>query len=114
MSDRHAMKLYGNDHSPWVQAVMLGLHEEKRSYERSTVPSIEVFRQWGPMMPAAKMGNEPWFLESSAILERLGFAVSEADMAAVRQAWTGSCTELITCHALGRIQLGERPEPVGA
>ncbi len=90
MSDRHAMTLYGNDHSPWVQAVMLGLHEEKRSYERSTVPSIEVFRQWGPMMPAAKMGNEPWFLESSAILERLGFAaVSEADMAAVRQAWTG-------------------------
>ena len=85
-----AIRLYGNDHSPWVQAVMLGLHEKNLAYERSTVPSFEIFRQWGPMMPAAKFGDEPWFLESSSILARLGFSmISEEDLTAVRQAWTG-------------------------
>ena len=27
-NDITKIKLYGNDHSPWVQAIMLGLHEK--------------------------------------------------------------------------------------
>ena len=69
---------------------MLGLHEKNLAYVRSTVPSFEAFKKWGPMMPAAKFGDEPWFLESSSMLARLGFTrVSGEETAAIRRAWTG-------------------------
>ena len=90
MQHERPIRLYGNDHSPWVQAVMLGLHEKNLTYVRSTVPSFEAFKKWGPMMPAAKFGDEPWFLESSSMLARLGFTtVSGEETAAIRRAWTG-------------------------
>ena len=89
-NDITKIKLYGNDHSPWVQAIMLGLHETGVEYMRSTFPPLEVFKKWGPMMPAASIDDGPWFLESKEILQRLGYSmVSEEDMLAVRRSWSG-------------------------
>ena len=89
-ADMTKFKLYGNDHSPWVQAIMLGLHEKGMEYTRSTFPPLDVFNKWGPMMPAASIDDGPWFLESKEILQRLGYSkVSEEDMLAVRRSWSG-------------------------
>lgn len=85
-----AIKLYGNDHSPWVQAVMLGLHQKKLEYTRSTVPAPELLMSWGVMMPAASFDGEPWELESKNLLARIGFSpVSAEDMAEIRRTWQG-------------------------
>ena len=85
-----SIELYGNNHSPWVQAIMMGLHEKRLKYSRTTVPPLEVFRQWGPMMPAMRIDAEAWFLESSDILQRLGYSrVGDEDLVAIRRAWTG-------------------------
>ncbi len=90
MSDITTVKLYGNDHSPWVQAVMLGLHEKGWEYDRSTVPYWGSFKKWGPMMPAASINGSAWFLESRAILASVGFnEISDSDMLAIRRSWTG-------------------------
>jgi hypothetical protein len=87
MSD---IRIYGNDHSPWVQAVMLGLHEKKIEHLRSTAPPPEVFINYGVWMPAASFDGEPWELESAHILEKLGYsAVSDEEMKSVRKAWQG-------------------------
>ena len=84
------VRLYGNDHSPWVQAVMLGLHEKGIEYTRTTFPPLEVFKKSGPMMPAASIDEGPWFLESKEILRSLGYSeVSDEDMQAVRRSWSG-------------------------
>ena len=69
---------------------MLALHEKELKYSRSTVPPVEVFRKWGPMMPAISINGESWFLESKEILHRLGYSpVTEEDMEHIRKAWTG-------------------------
>lgn len=88
--NKHSILLYGNNHSPWVQAIMMALHEKRLGYSRTTVPPLEVFSKWGPMMPAISIDGEPWFLESADILYRLGYSqVADEDMLAIRQAWTG-------------------------
>ncbi|MEM7217026.1 MAG: hypothetical protein AAF515_01585 [Pseudomonadota bacterium] len=85
-----SIRLYGNDHSPWVQAVMLGLHDKQLTYTRTTAPPLDVFLTWGCMMPAARFDDAPWEWESKHILARIGFTeVSEHDMASVRQTWQG-------------------------
>ena len=84
------INLYGNNHSPWVQAIMMGLHEKRLGYSRTTVPPLEVLRQWGPMMPAISIDGEAWTLESSDILRRLGYSkVADEELLAIRRAWTG-------------------------
>ena len=84
------VELYGNDHSPWVQAVMLGLHQKHQDYVRTTVPPRETFMRSGVMMPAARFDGGPWQLESKDILQRLGFAaVSDEDLHAVQATWRG-------------------------
>lgn len=88
--NKHSIMLYGNNHSPWVQAIMMALHEKHLGYSRTTVPPLEVFSKWGPMMPAISIDGEPWFLESTDILYRLGYSqIADEDMLAIRQAWTG-------------------------
>ncbi len=84
------VRLYGNNHSPWVQAVMMGLHQKQRAYDRISRPPLDVFLAWGCMMPAASFDGEPWALESKHILRRLGYSeVSDDDMKAIRYAWQG-------------------------
>ena len=84
------IRLYGNDHSPWVQAVMLGLYEKEMEYTRITYPPLEVFKKSGPMMPAACIDGGHWFLESKVILRRIGFSeVSDLEMQALLRSWSG-------------------------
>ncbi|MBW2389111.1 MAG: hypothetical protein JRG89_11825 [Deltaproteobacteria bacterium] len=71
--------VYGNDHSPWVQSVLLGLHEKDIAYTLVTVPPLSVFFESGVLMPAAKIDDGPWLLDSERILVELGFSEVEAD-----------------------------------
>ncbi len=84
------IQLYGNNHSPWVQAVMMGLHQKQMEYTRTATPPLEVFKRWGTMMPAASFDGEPYQLESRDILHKIGYSeCSDEDMGALRHAWTG-------------------------
>ncbi len=37
-------KIYGHNHSPWVQAVLLGLHEKKIKYTLYQTPPFEILK----------------------------------------------------------------------
>ena len=74
--------VYGNDHSPWVQAVLLGLHQKKVAHTLVTVPPLSVFLRSGILMPAARIDAGPWLLDSEKILVEIGF--SEVDTEARR------------------------------
>ena len=82
--------VYGNDHSPWVQAVLLGLHWKGIPHTRRTAPPLAVFAKSGVMMPAASIGDTPWRLESTDILRELGYdPVSRGDLREIYAAWRG-------------------------
>lgn len=82
--------VYGQDHSPWVQTVLLGLHEKGVAHTLTTAPPFSVFRKWGVMMPAASVDGAPWQLESADILQQVGYgAVSQEDLRAIYGAWQG-------------------------
>lgn len=55
--------VFGGDHSPWVQSVLLGLHEKKIAHTVTTVPPLSVFAKSGILMPAAQSDAGPWQLE---------------------------------------------------
>lgn len=77
--------VYGNDHSAWTQAVLLGLHERGLAHTLATVPPLGVFLHSGILMPAARLDRERWILDSAAILAALGFGeVAPADRAALQ------------------------------
>lgn len=71
--------VYGNDHSAWTQAVLLGLHERGIPHTLVTIPPLSVFLSSGVMMPAAKLDDGPWLLDSERILVELGFSELGAD-----------------------------------
>ena len=71
--------MYGGDHSPWVQAVLLGLHEKGIAHTVVTVPPLSVFLNSGILMPAASFDRGPWLLDSGRILGELGFSEVEAE-----------------------------------
>ncbi len=74
------VQVYGVDHSPWVQAVLLGLHERGIAHTPVTVPPLSVFLRSGILMPAAKLDDGPWLLDSECILVELGFSPVDADV----------------------------------
>jgi glutathione S-transferase len=65
--------VYGGDHSPWVQSVLLGLHERGIAHTVVTVPPLCLFLNSGILMPAARIDDGPWLLDSQRILAELGF-----------------------------------------
>ena len=82
--------IFGQDHSPWVQAVLLGAHERGLEYEWKTTPHLSYFLGNGVMMPAVKFPGDAWMKESTDILQKMGYeAVSHEDISAVRAAWRG-------------------------
>ncbi len=82
--------LYGSDHSPWVQAVLLGLYEAKINYRLRSLPPLQTFFKAGIMMPAARIDEGDWQLESADILESLGFEAVPADQRRlVMSSWRG-------------------------
>jgi hypothetical protein len=82
--------VYGLDHSPWVQTVLLGLHDRSVPHTLRTTPPLSVFVKSGIMMPAARIDDGPWQLESTEILQRVGYApISSTDRMAIYAAWQG-------------------------
>lgn len=86
----HQVEVYGADHSPWVQAVLLGLHDAGIPHTLTSRPPLETFLKSGVTMPAASIDGGPWQLESTEILNDVGFvAVSADQLRLVRGAWQG-------------------------
>ena len=84
------VELYGQDHSPWVQAVLLGLHERKLADRLTTAPPFSLLLKSGVLMPAARLDGGPWRTQSAELLDAIGFAMPTAEeLAAIRQAWRG-------------------------
>ena len=84
------IKVYGYNHSPWVQAVLLGISEKKINYKLYQIPPLEVFKRWGVYMPAVSFNNEPWEIESTHILKKIGFEeINSNDLNAANAAWQG-------------------------
>lgn len=84
------VEVYGGNHSPWVQAVLLVLHEKGIEHTLHQLPPLEAFKRWGVFMPAVSIDDEPWEIESSQILVKLGLEpISDEDLQAVQGAWEG-------------------------
>jgi hypothetical protein len=84
------LDVYGQDHSPWVQAVLLGLYERGVSQTLTTVPPCSVFRKSGILMPAASVDGGSWLLDSAEILQQVGYEpVARKDALAIYRAWQG-------------------------
>ncbi len=82
------MRVIGNDHSPWVQAVLLGLHELGVEHTLQLSPPAEVFVRSGVLMPVAQLDQGDWMLDSERILVALGYdEVSDEDRRALQLAF---------------------------
>ena len=82
------VEVYGGNHSPWVQAVLLALHEGGIEHSLRPLPPFETFERWGVFMPAVSIDGGPWEIESSQILVKLGLTpISDEDLQAVQAAW---------------------------
>ena len=83
-------KVYGFTHSPWVQAVLLALYAKEVDYDLYVSPPYEVFKKWGVYMPAVSLNEEPWEIESTQILTKLGYIPILVDeLKAANNAWQG-------------------------
>jgi len=113
----HHVDVYGADHSPWVQAVLLGLFEAEIPHELILVPPLATFTKSGVMMPAARIDDGAWQLESADILRNVGFEpVTDEQMQLVRGAWQGVTHRADSAaHFWGGFSLvrGNRPSGVG-
>ena len=74
MTTPQFVRVYGGDHSPWVQAVLLGLHLKKIPHDVVTFPPLRVFLRQGVLMPVVSIDGGPWHHDSTHILEELGFS----------------------------------------
>ena len=84
------VSVYGVLHSPWVQAVLLGLHEKKISHSIQPIPSLSSLISSGLMMPAAKINKGSWNLDSENILKLLGYeGIDKVDKLAIFRTWNG-------------------------
>ena len=83
-------KVYGFTHSPWVQAVLLALYDKEIDYDLYVRPPYDVFKKWGVYMPAVSLYEEPWEIESTEILTKLGYkSILDDELKAANKAWQG-------------------------
>ena len=84
------VKVYGFTHSPWVQAVLLALHDKGIEYELFLRPPYKVFKQWGVYMPAISINDGPWEIESTEMLVKLGYEpILIEELESANNAWQG-------------------------
>ncbi len=84
------LKIYGQTHSPWVQAALLGAHNKKLDYQLVTATPLQVLFRWGVTMPAAQFDGEAWIRESADILSRMGYSpLADGQMSKIQRAWQG-------------------------
>ena len=83
-------KVYGFTHSPWVQAVLLALYDKEQECDLHIRPPYDVFKKWGVYMPAVSLNEEPWEIESTQILTKLGYKpILANELKAANNAWQG-------------------------
>ena len=84
------IEVYGFTHSPWVQAVLLALHDQGIEYDLLLRPPYKVFKKWGVYMPAISIDDGPWEIESTEILVKLGYKpILVEEINAANSAWQG-------------------------
>ena len=84
------VNVYGGYHSPWVQAVLLGLHDRRIDHAVTALPPLETFVSDGITMPSASIDGAAWQLESVDILKEIGCRdVSQAELQHINSAWRG-------------------------
>ena len=84
------VKVYGFNHSPWVQAVLLTLHDKKIEHTLYRSPPLEIFKKWGVYMPAVSINDDAWETESSEIMVKIGLKpISPNDLKAIQDTWLG-------------------------
>ena len=82
--------LYGNDHSPWVQSVLLFLYDKNMIYNLRTIPTLSLFFKSGVMMPAMRVKSHEWKLDSADILESLGCEqITDLEKKLIFRTWQG-------------------------
>ena len=72
MNKPNIVEIYGEDHSPWVQSVLLYLYDKNINYNLRTVPTLSLLLKSGVMMPAIRDDSCKWKLDSAEILHKLG------------------------------------------
>ena len=84
------VEVYGVDHSPWVQAVLMTLHHKGIDYRLRSLPPWQVLKTWGVLMPAVSINEGAWQVESAEILVKLGLEpITAKDLQSVKAAWQG-------------------------
>ena len=84
------IKVCGFTLSPWVQAVLLALHDQRIECDLLLRPPYEVFKKWGVYMPAISIDDGPWEIESTEILVKLGYKpILVEEINAANSAWQG-------------------------
>ena len=84
------VNVYGVLHSPWVQAVLLGLHEKNISHSVQPIPSLSSLVSSGLMMPAARINKGSWRLDSEEILKSIGYeGIDKVDKRIIFRTWDG-------------------------
>ena len=82
--------LYGNDHSPWVQSVLLCLYDKNINYNLRTIPTLNLLFKSGVMMPAMRDNSDKWKLDSAEILQKLGNdSLSSSEKKLIFKTWQG-------------------------
>jgi len=82
--------LYGNDHSPWVQSVLLYLYDNNINYNLRTIPTLSLLLKSGVMMPAIRLNSYKWKLDSTEILQTFGNdSVSSSEKQLIFKTWQG-------------------------
>ena len=82
--------LYGNDHSPWVQSVLLYLYDKNINYNLRTIPTLSLLFKSGVMMPAIRDDSYKWKLDSAEILHKLGNdTLSSSEKKLIFKTWQG-------------------------
>lgn len=82
--------LYGNDHSPWVQSVLLFLYDKNINYNLRTIPTLSLLFKSGVMMPAMKNESNKWELDSAEILQKLGNdSITSSEKKLIFKTWQG-------------------------
>ena len=80
------IKISGNDHSPWVESVLLAVHKKRVPHSELVLPPPGLFFNSGILMPAVKIDSHPWQYNSEQIAVELSISeVSDADRAALQR-----------------------------
>ena len=84
------LDVYGLDHSPWVQSILLSLYDNKLNYNIRTIPTLSLLLKSGVMMPAIRIDDSQWKLDSMEILLSLGYdPIPSSEKKLIFRTWQG-------------------------